>query len=902
MSSEPSEAAPHVLLLIANDVTADTRVLKYAASLSSFGLRVTVLGITAEKERSESVVGGARVIREPVPWRIRDYHRRRGLRGLLGRARPGYASRDDATVAKLEHALRTRELRAERGRLLVAEDQGRTIEGRAAQIGRLRRALWWRYLKVRRFWIYVREGLLNRRLRRHSKLRGQAREVLLSFYVALPFLARWRRVVPEIEDYEACLGWIVDELRPDLIHPHDVYLIGVAERAVARARLEGRRIPWVYDAREYVRGLAIPPARIVAAYRDLERESIRGADRVITVSEPIAAELQRAHRLPRKPDLVLNAPVIGELDEARHVEGAPSVRAAAGLPDGVPLLLYSGGLAHPRGVHTVVEALPKLPGVHLAVVSRGVSSYTVHLERLAAKLEVSDRMHLVPFVDPDQVVAYLTSATIGVIPLLHAGNHDWALTNKFFEYAQAGLPILTSDTEVQEELVRKHGIGDVFVAGDPESCAAAVTRMLADLPRLRRPLLEDVALMHEFSWDAQAEVLHEVYSDLLGPLPDQAPGFLRRRVTSLTEIGGHVPASAVAEGRIVLGVGPTNSAGQGWAWAKALQSRCPEVETEVFTLGKISAFVFPTDVRIAPEDWRASDWQLRQVDRVRRRYSHVLLESGLGIFGTLNGGYTQGDLDQLRIAGIKAAVVFHGSEVRSPRIHRELEATSPFRDTSWDLAQKLQVNVDRNLAMAAAFDGPVYVSTPDQLDYVPNGTWLPVVVDLDLWSPGKPVLERERPVLVHVPSSPRLKGSDVFDPIGRRLHDAGLVEYRRAENVPVDEMPALVRDADIMFDQFGLGLYGVQACQAMATERLVLSYVGDRLRAKVPAEIPIVEVTPQTLEARLRELLADRDAARAQAAKGREFVGRFHDGTLAAEVLAEFVGAETTVSRTGTRS
>ena len=58
-SPEAPADAPHVLLLIANDVTVDTRVLKYAASLSGFGLRVTVLGIAQEGPTTESEVAGA---------------------------------------------------------------------------------------------------------------------------------------------------------------------------------------------------------------------------------------------------------------------------------------------------------------------------------------------------------------------------------------------------------------------------------------------------------------------------------------------------------------------------------------------------------------------------------------------------------------------------------------------------------------------------------------------------------------------------------------------------------------------------------------------------------------------------------------------------------------------------
>jgi glycosyltransferase involved in cell wall biosynthesis len=212
----------------------------------------------------------------------------------------------------------------------------------------------------------------------------------------------------------------------------------------------------------------------------------------------------------------LNAPIVDP-----PTQPPPSVRAAAGIAAGEPIVLYGGGLAEPRGVHTVVEALPAMPGVHLVVVARAPSHYTRELVARAGELGCANRYHEVGFVDPAQVVTYFESATVGITPLLHAGNHDWALTNKFCEYVVAGLPVVTSDTEVQARLVEDLAIGTVFPAGDVPGCAAAVRDVLADLERYRSPL-EDDAVRLRFSWPAQAEVLLELYRELLGPLPVDA--------------------------------------------------------------------------------------------------------------------------------------------------------------------------------------------------------------------------------------------------------------------------------------------------------------------------------------------------------------------------------------------
>jgi glycosyltransferase involved in cell wall biosynthesis len=131
-------------------------------------------------------------------------------------------------------------------------------------------------------------------------------------------------------------------------------------------------------------------------------------------------------------------------------------------------------------------------------------------------------VHLAPFVAAEVVPLYLRSATIGLSPLLHAPNHDIAVTNKFCEYIAAGLPIITSDTPAQADLVTELGLGAVYPAGDVDGLVQAVRDVLADRDRIARRIADDPELQHRFSWAAQAEVLRSVYADVLGTLPDAA--------------------------------------------------------------------------------------------------------------------------------------------------------------------------------------------------------------------------------------------------------------------------------------------------------------------------------------------------------------------------------------------
>jgi glycosyltransferase involved in cell wall biosynthesis len=344
---------------------------------------------------------------------------------------------------------------------------------------------------------------------------GKRRERLLALHRRLPS-GRWRRVMPELVDQELTLGPLLDRLQIEVIHVHDVFMLGIAARAAHRAALEGRTIKIIYDAHEYIPGVPVVAPRRVAAYADLEREFIRDADRVITVSEPLARWLQRDHKLARLPDVVLNAPV--EPPDDAEVTG---LRKQLCLSEDVPLLVYGGGVNRARGLGTVIEALPQLPDVHLAIVARA-NSVTAELQARAVELGVGDRVHLAPFVAAEVVPLYLRSATIGLSPLLHAPNHDIAVTNKFCEYLAAGLPIITSDTPAQADLVNELDLGAVYAAGDVDELVRAVRTVLADRDRIAKRIATDLQLQHRFSWAAQAQVIRSVYTDVMGELPDAA--------------------------------------------------------------------------------------------------------------------------------------------------------------------------------------------------------------------------------------------------------------------------------------------------------------------------------------------------------------------------------------------
>lgn len=339
-----------------------------------------------------------------------------------------------------------------------------------------------------------------------------------------------------------------------------------------------------------------------------------------------------------------------------------------------------------------------------------------------------------------------------------------------------------------------------------------------------------------------------------------------------------------------LAVGPTNTAGQGREWARAVRTHIPGVDTETFALSSGNSFGYDADHAISTDDWLSRTWQLRQLAYVLDNFSHVLAECAMPPFGRLNGPWANFDLTELDAAGIALALAFHGSEIRDPAAQRERVPFSPF-DPDHELTRALQSKVDRLGPVVRDLDLPKFVSTPDLLHDVPGADWLPVVVDPGLWASDRVPLERDRPVVVHAPSSPFTKGTALIEPVVEELHDAGLIEYRRIKGVSHADMPAVLADADIVLDQFVFGAYGVMSVQALAAGRVTLCYLHESVTQYLPDGLPIVNADPDTLRDELERVVAERDAARRIAARGPAYVREHHDGTRSAEVLARFLGA-----------
>ncbi len=394
--------------------------------------------------------------------------------------------------------------------------------------------------------------------------------------------------------------------------------------------------------------------------------------------------------------------------------------------------------------------------------------------------------------------------------------------------------------------------------------------------------------------------MYRTYQALPGPVHDLGEAVQRRRAEAAVR-----SLPGVEDSPVRLLVGPLNTAGQAHRWARAAAA-LPGVSAVSLAAARRSS---TPSLGYAADVTLTLPMQLRGLAAHRARVlgtdgergmTHVLAESARPVLGDFHTGPVTEDLAALADAGIRTAVVLHGSEIRDLHQHAEHDPHSPFAGEWDERFTTMQRIVERTRSVLAEAGLPVYVSTPDLLDVVPGAVLLPVVIDVGAMTTAAAAgavttLERRRPVVLHAPSNPRLKGTETIETVLQRLDDDGLLTYRRLAGVPHAHMPQAVAAADVVVDQIVLGNPGVLLAETLAAGRVAVAHLTPQVRARMAtndpdgAEPPVVEATPDTFEAVIRQVLSERTTYQALAMQGPGWARRHHDGGRAAAALAPFL-------------
>lgn len=176
------------------------------------------------------------------------------------------------------------------------------------------------------------------------------------------------------------------------------------------------------------------------------------------------------------------------------------------------IILFVGRLVYEKGVHLLIEALPKImERVNVKLIVVGDGYMKEQLSSAVRSMGLMDKVFFTGFVDDETLRKLQKYADVSVVPSLFEPFGIVAL-----EAMAAGSPVVVADTGGLSEMIEHDVTGVKFQPGNTDQLATCIIRVLTDenyADRLRINAYE--RLKEEFSWEIISLKTKAVYERVL---------------------------------------------------------------------------------------------------------------------------------------------------------------------------------------------------------------------------------------------------------------------------------------------------------------------------------------------------------------------------------------------------
>ncbi|MDJ0732504.1 MAG: glycosyltransferase family 4 protein [Nostocaceae cyanobacterium] len=235
-----------------------------------------------------------------------------------------------------------------------------------------------------------------------------------------------------------------------------------------------------------------------------EKLAFQKAQIIVAVSQKVAQELINIGVSKKRIRVIVNG-----VDLQEFTPGV-AFRSKFNLPENVPLALFAGDIRTRRkNLDTVLQALVKVPNLHLAVVGNTEGS---PFPQLAKSLGLQQRVHFLGY--RRDVAEIMRTADVFVFPSRYE-----ACTLVLLEALASGLPVITAITTGGAELVTPESGVILPNSDDTEALAQALSDLISNSTLRERMGKAARAFAEQHSWNVMAQT----YIDLFEELSQNAP-------------------------------------------------------------------------------------------------------------------------------------------------------------------------------------------------------------------------------------------------------------------------------------------------------------------------------------------------------------------------------------------
>lgn len=176
-------------------------------------------------------------------------------------------------------------------------------------------------------------------------------------------------------------------------------------------------------------------------------------------------------------------------------------------------ILYQGALNEGRGIAEMLLAMQSIENVHLVLYGEG--DLSEFLREKAAASGLGDKVHFEGYATPETLKQETNKAWLGINLLENRGlSYYYSLANKFFDYVQAGVPVLTMDFPEYRTLNEEFEVAILLPDLLPATIASAVQQLINEPATWQRLHANCLRAREVWNWESEQRQLLAVWNQL----------------------------------------------------------------------------------------------------------------------------------------------------------------------------------------------------------------------------------------------------------------------------------------------------------------------------------------------------------------------------------------------------
>lgn len=305
----------------------------------------------------------------------------------------------------------------------------------------------------------------------------------------------WGRIKRMYLRYKLPIRFMCD-FNPDVIHANDFDTLMFSYKA---SRIIGAAI--IYDSHEiFAENIGIVDKKWLKNFIIFKEKSlVNKVDKMICVSHAAQAYFKQKYGV--EPTVITNCPMRSTVPLRNKVTDKFEV-------------VYQGLIVKGRGYEEFVNSASYLDN-DCRLVIRGYGSAEPGLHQIVEQKQLEDKVVFAEPVDVKDLISAASSSHVGVVLTRPVNlNFRLSISNKVFEYAHAGIPMILSDVPEHRFLNDKYHFAIIVSEVSPQSIADAILTLKNNADLYNTLAANAMRMAQEMNWENESLKLLNIYKSV----------------------------------------------------------------------------------------------------------------------------------------------------------------------------------------------------------------------------------------------------------------------------------------------------------------------------------------------------------------------------------------------------